>query len=52
MKDGLDVEFAACRALKARGVTGRLEIWRPGSALPDMLIADIAEAATWTIRES
>jgi hypothetical protein len=50
--DALDVEFAACRALKARGVSGRLETWRPGSARPDMLIADIAEAAAWTIRET
>jgi hypothetical protein len=50
--DALDVEFAACRALAARGVTGRMETWRPGSAHPDMLIADIAEAAAWTIREN
>jgi hypothetical protein len=50
--DALDVEFAACRALTARDVAGRMEVWRPGSAHPDMLIADIAEAATWTIRET
>ena len=49
--DALDVEFAACRALKARGVTGRMETWRPGSAHPAMLVADIAEVAGWTIRE-
>lgn len=49
--DALDVEFAACRALKARGVTGRIETWRPGSTAPAMLVADTAEAATWTIRE-
>jgi hypothetical protein len=49
--DALDVEFAACRTLKARGVTGRMETWRPGSAHPPMVIADIAEAAKWTIRE-
>jgi hypothetical protein len=50
--DALDVEFAACRALKARGATGRMETWRPGSTYPDMLIADIAEAATGTILEN
>ena len=49
--DALDVEFAACRALKARGVTGRMATWRPGSAHPAMVIADIAEVAKWTIRE-
>jgi hypothetical protein len=49
--DALDVEFAACRALKARGVTGRLEAWRPGAAYPDLLIADIGETAGRTIRE-
>src|SRR5687768_17601420 len=46
--DALDVEFAACRALKARGATGPMEIWRPGSVTPDMLIADLADAAVWT----
>ena len=30
--DALDAEFAACRVLVARGVSGRLEIWRPGTA--------------------
>src|SRR5262245_55567509 len=49
--DALDVEFAVCRALTARGVTGRMETWRPGSAHPDILIPDIAETATWTIRD-
>jgi hypothetical protein len=49
--NALDVEYAACRALRARGITGPMETWRPGSATPAMFIADIAEAATWTIRE-
>jgi hypothetical protein len=50
--DALDVEHAACRALKARGVIGRMETWRPGFAHPAMVFADIGEAATWTIREN
>ncbi|HEY7552926.1 MAG TPA: hypothetical protein VH913_25815 [Hyphomicrobiaceae bacterium] len=50
--DALDVEYAACRALKARGVTGRIETWRPGSAHPALVIADIVETAGWTIHEN
>ena len=42
-------EFEACRALVARGVTGRLEVWRFGKAHPDMLVQDIAKAAEWTV---
>jgi hypothetical protein len=29
-----DPEYAACRALVALGVTGKLEVWRPGSVAP------------------
>lgn len=46
-----DPEYAACRALVARGVTGRLEVWRPGSAFASSIIRDIAKGALLTIRE-
>jgi hypothetical protein len=49
--DALDVEFAACRALKARGVTGRVETWRAGSTSASLFINDIDEAAEMTVRE-
>lgn len=46
-----DPEYAACRALMARGVAGRLEVWRPGSAFPAMVVCDSAKGARLTIRE-
>ena len=44
---GLD----ACRALLALGITGRLEMWRPGKPWPDMQL-DIEGAAKWTVLEN
>jgi hypothetical protein len=49
--DALDVEFAACRALKARGVTGRIETWWIGASAAALVIQDINEAAELTVRE-
>jgi hypothetical protein len=45
-------EFEACRALMARGITGRLEVWRLSKSHPDMLVPDIAKAAEWTVVEN
>jgi hypothetical protein len=45
-------EFEGCRALVARGITGRMEVWRAGKAHADMLVPDIAEAARWTVVEN
>jgi hypothetical protein len=45
-------EFEACRALLARGIVGRLEVWRFGKSHPDMLVPDIAKAAEWTVKEN
>ena len=42
-------EFDACRALLARGITGRLSTYM-GNEYPH-LILDIEKAAKWTIRE-
>jgi hypothetical protein len=43
-------EFDACRALLARGVTGTLQIWRPGKAAPDARL-DIQRGAKLTVRD-
>jgi hypothetical protein len=44
-------EFEACRALLARGITGKLEAWRTGGTYP-ALILDIEKAAKLTVEES
>jgi hypothetical protein len=49
--DALDVEYAACRALKARGVTGRMETWWPGSLTAASVVRDIEKGAALTMRE-
>ena len=38
-------EFEASRVLSARGIAGRLEVWRFGKSDPDMSVPDIAKAA-------
>jgi hypothetical protein len=43
--------FAACRALLARGITGRLEVWRRGKTSGDMQV-DIETGAGLTISET
>ena len=45
-------EFEACRALVARGVTGRLEVWRAGAPCPAMVVPDIERAATRTVKRT
>jgi hypothetical protein len=44
-------ELDACRALLALGFTGKLEMWRPGKAWPDMQL-DIVRAAKLTVVET
>jgi hypothetical protein len=44
-------EFDACRALRALGLTGRVDVWRPGAAFPAMSI-DIERGARLTISET
>lgn len=44
--------FEACRQLAARGVTGRLEVWRSGKRHADVIVRDIVRAAGWTIEET
>src|SRR5688572_19745577 len=43
--------FDACRALKAMGVRGRLEVWRPGKPTWDMAV-DIERGDGLTVEES
>jgi hypothetical protein len=40
-----DPEFAACRALKARGLTGRVEFFRAGLPHPCLIVRDLARGA-------
>jgi hypothetical protein len=44
-------EFEACRALLARGITGKLETWRPGGSFPAQTL-DIEKTAKLTVEES
>jgi hypothetical protein len=44
-------EFDACRALLALGITGKLEMWRPGKEWPDMQL-DIEAGAKLTVIEN
>lgn len=41
----------ACRALAAKGLRGRLQMWRTGKAYPDM-VADIERGARLTVAET
>ena len=43
--------FDACRALAAMGITGRLEMWRPGKGHYDMAV-DIERGAGLTVAET
>ena len=42
--------FAACRVLLARGITGRLEVWRQGRASADLQL-DIERGANLAIKD-
>ncbi|MGE0854419.1 MAG: hypothetical protein AB7O44_33295 [Hyphomicrobiaceae bacterium] len=44
-------EFDACRALLARGIRGKLEVWRKGAAFPAMVL-DIEAGARLTVAET
>jgi hypothetical protein len=44
-------EFEACRALLERGITGKLQVWRPGKAYWGMQL-DIERGAGLTVRET
>jgi hypothetical protein len=44
-------ELDACRELLAKGITGRLEVWRLGAAFPAMIL-DIETGARLTVAET
>lgn len=44
--------LAACRALAARGFTGRASFRRPGDKFAAMIVRDVVEAAKWTVSET
>jgi hypothetical protein len=44
-------EFDACRALMARGITGKLQVWRSCATFPAMTL-DIERAARLTVSET
>ncbi len=44
--------LAACRALVARGLTGRASFKRPGDKFAAMIVRDVVEAAKWTVSET
>jgi hypothetical protein len=43
----LDPEFAAARALRDRGHTGRLEFFRPGNPAAQLVMRDLVRAANF-----
>jgi len=46
-------EFEGCRALVARGITGRFEVWRaPDKPYPGLIVPDIARGAGRTVIEN
>jgi hypothetical protein len=45
IEDTWNPEFEACRALVARGITGRLEVWRADKHYPGLIVPDIEEGA-------
>lgn len=49
LEEAWNPELEACRALVARGITGRMEVWRAGKAHADMIVPSIEEAARWTV---
>ena len=47
-----DPEFAACRAMQARGFTGRVAFYRAGVVHPGLIIQDLVKAARFRIVEA
>jgi len=47
-----DPEFSACRAMKAMGLSGRVEFYRPGVTYPGLIIHDLIKSACLRVIES
>jgi hypothetical protein len=46
-----DPEFAACRAMKAMGLSGRVEFYRPGATHPGLIVYDLIKGASLRVVE-
>ena len=47
-----DPVHAACRTMKARGLFGRVEFYRPEGTYPDLIVHDLSKAAHLRIVET
>ena len=47
-----DPVHAACRAMKARGLFGRVEFYRPEGTYPDLIVPNLGKAADLRIVET
>ena len=47
-----DPVHAACRAMKAKGLAGRVEFYRPGDANPSLIVHDLDKAAMLRVVET
>ena len=47
-----DPAFAACRAMKAMGLSGRVEFYRPGVAYPGLIVHDLDKGARLRVVET
>ena len=47
-----DPVHAACRAMKARGLFGRVEFYRPEDTYPVLIVHDLGKAAGFRIVET
>jgi beta-lactamase regulating signal transducer with metallopeptidase domain len=47
-----DPVHAACRAMKAKGLAGRVEFFRPGDPYPSLIVHDLDKAAMLRVVET
>ena len=47
-----DPVHAACRAMKAKGLVGRVEFFRPGDPYPSLIVHDLDKAAMIRVVET
>ena len=47
-----DPEFAACRVMKLRGLSGKVEFYRPGASFPGLIVHDLGKAASLRVVET
>ena len=47
-----DPEYAACRSMKALGLSGAVAFFRPGAAVPSSRVRDLKKAALYQVVEA